>query len=138
MDLMNLPITKDLLWFVAGGFFLLVSVVQFFRLLLLTRNGIKTTATIKDLIESRQTHSVPVYFPVFEYRAENGELITAKSYIGLDKRHQLKIGEKVNILYNPKKPGHFLLDTGMDKYWKIIGALIAGVVFIAAGALKLI
>ena len=66
----------------------------------------------------------------------SGEVITKKSYVG-NKKGQQKIGDKVAIVYNPDKPEEFLLDTGMDKYWKILGSVIAGVVFIAAGLLHL-
>jgi len=137
MDLTNLPITSNTLSIMLGCFFLVIAVIQFARLLKLSMKGITVSATIKDLIEKRNTHGPPVYFPLLEYRTEKGEIITRRSYVGKDRLHQQKIGDTVTVVYNPDKPGQFLLDKGMDKYWKAIGSVIAGVVFIAAGFLQL-
>jgi hypothetical protein len=137
MDLLNFPITTNSLVMMLGAFFLLVALLQLFRLLNLSRKGIKVNATIKELIEIRQAHGARVFNPVLEYKTENGETITKRSYISKDILHQQKVGETVTIVYNPDKPDQFLMEKGMDRYWKVIGSIIAGGVFIAAGLLKL-
>jgi hypothetical protein len=110
--------------------------VHYFRLHKLSEKGNKTFAVIKDLIRSPQADGIVTYVPVLEYKTMSGEIITKKSYIG-NKKGQQKIGDKVEIVYNPEKPEEFLLTTGMDKYWKILGSIIAGIVFIAAGVFHL-
>jgi len=133
---MNLPIKPDKISIITGAFFLVLAVVHYFRLRRLSEKGNKTFAIIIDLIRSAQAQGLDTYFPVLEYKTMSGEVITKKSYVG-NKKGQQKIGDRVAIVYNPDKPEEFLLDTGMDKYWKILGSVIAGVVFIAAGLLHL-
>ncbi|HNW89960.1 MAG TPA: DUF3592 domain-containing protein [Bacteroidales bacterium] len=115
-----------------GAFFLVFAVIQYFRLRKLTVKGIKTTAIIKDFEDALHN----MRFPILEYRTLTGEVITQKSYIG-SKRGVQNIGDKVNIVYNPNKPWQFLLDTGMAKYWKILGAAIMGAAFAASGFLHM-
>jgi hypothetical protein len=133
---MNIPFDTNTAAIILGVFFLIIAVVQYFRLRKLSENGIKTFAVIKDLIRSPQADGIVNYIPELEYKTMSGEIITMRSYIGNNKG-KYKIGDKVAIVYNPDKPGEFLLDTGMDKYWKILGSVIAGVAFIGAGLLHL-
>ena len=115
-----------------GAFFLIFTVVQFFRLQKITAKGVRTSAIIKDFIYAETN----IYFPVLEYTTKYGQVINNKSYVGSKKNRQ-QIGDKVAIIYNPDKPEEFLLDTGVDKYWKIIGSLIAGIAFMATGLFQL-
>jgi hypothetical protein len=133
---MHLPVTPNTIATILGAFFLVLAVAQYFRLRKLSEKGVKTYAVIKDLIRSPQPQGQDSYFPVLEYKTMSGEVVTKKSYTG-NKKGQQKIGDKVAVVYNPDKPEEFLLDTGMDKYWKVLGSVIAGVVFIAAGVLHL-
>lgn len=133
---MNLPFNANTIAIIVGAFFLVLAVVHYFRLRKLSEVGNKTYAVIKDLIRSPQADGIVNYIPVFEYKTMSGEIITRRSYIGNNK-DKYKIGDKVAIVYNPENPEEFLLDTGMDKYWKILGSVIAGVVFIIAGVFHL-
>lgn len=130
--------TTNLLSIGLGCFFLLLAVFQFFRLLILLRKGISVSATIIDLVKVPRIHGYTVYFPILEFITENGIKIRQRSYIGLDRSHQKKIGESILIVYNPDKPEHFLLNNGFDKYWKVLGSVIAGLAFILAGGLNLL
>ena len=115
-----------------GSFFLIFAVIQYFRLLKLNKKGIKTTAIIKDFEDA--VHNMR--FPILEYKTLNEEVITQKSYVG-NKRGVQNIGDRVNIEYNPDNPRQFLLTTGMDKYWKVLGLIIMGVAFVATGLLHM-
>ena len=134
---MNTTFDSNTAFIVTGGIFLLVALLNFLRLMILVSKGITTEAVIKELIEVRNSKGPRVFFPMLEFRTEKEEVITVKSYIGQGKGQQ-QIGDKVKLLYNPDKPEQFLINSGIDKYWKIIGAVIAGIVFIAVGLLHLI
>jgi hypothetical protein len=115
-----------------GAFFLIFAIFQFFRFIKITAKGVRTNAIIKDFKYAQSN----MYFPVLEYTTKYGQVINKKSYVGSKKNRQ-QIGDKVAIIYNPDKPDEFLLDTGIDKYWKIIGSLIAGIAFMATGLFQL-
>jgi hypothetical protein len=132
---MDTLFTFDKIALVVGIFSILWALVQLYQLLRFNSKGIRTTAVIKDLVENINAGGPPVHIPILEYKTEDGETITKRSYIG-NKRYQQKIGDKVPIIYNPGKPDEFLLEKGMDKYWKLLGSLIMGVVFIAAALLQ--
>lgn len=115
-----------------GAFFLVFALIQYFRLRKLNEKGIKTTAIIKDFAGAVDN----MRFPILVYKTLTGEVITQKSYIA-SKSGVQNIGDKVNIVYNPNKPQQFLLDTGMAKYWKILGSAIMGAAFAASGFLHM-
>lgn len=132
---MDTLVTFDKIALVVGILSILWALVQLFILLRINSKGIRTTAVIKDMVEYLNPGEQPVHIPVLEYKTENGETITKRSYVG-NRRYQQKIGDKVPIIYNPDKPDEYLLEKGMDKYWKLLGSLIMGVVFIAVALLK--
>lgn len=62
---------------------------------------VETDATIIEIKKDRDT----LYTPVYEYEA-NGQTITIDG-IPYAKEEEAKIGDKVHILYNPKKPTQY-------------------------------
>jgi hypothetical protein len=129
---MNIPMNMNTSAIALGSFFLIIAVIQYFRLWRLNEKGIKTTAIIKDFEDALHN----MRFPILEYKTLSGEVITQKSYVG-SKRGVQNIGDRVNIVYNPDNPRQFLLNTGMDKYWKVLGLTIIGVAFVATGLLHM-
>jgi len=135
--LLNIAFSGNTLSLLLGIFFLLLAIVQFFHIKNLAAKGIKTEATVKELVEIARVHGLNDYFPVLEYTTNEGVLITKKSYVGYDKKHAQQVGDKVTIVYDPDNPEAILIDQGTDKYWKLLGALILGVAFAGAGLLHL-
>lgn len=130
-------LTGNLLSFMLGAVFLVYAIIQFFRILLLSSTGIGITATIIDFIEVERTHGLNEYFPVLKYQVPGGDAIVKKSYIGLDKKHSKNVGDQVKIICNPDNPGQFIIDSGIDKYWRSLGSFIIGLAFTAAGIFNL-
>jgi hypothetical protein len=129
---MNTPLSFNTIAMALGALFLVFAVIHFFRLRRLGEKGIKTVAIITDFTIIEREYGFNNHIPILEYKTLDGKTITKRSYIGTKKNVQ-HIGDKLNIVYNPEKPEEFLLDTGMDKYWKILGSVIAGLGFMGAG-----
>lgn len=132
-DLFGVKTTSLLYFQIAGIFFMLVSIVQFFRMRSAVTGGIKTEATVKEIVQIG--NDVFKFFPVMEYRLLTGETIVKRSYIG-GRKNMYKAGEKIQIIYHQSSPESFLINKGMDKYWKILGSFILGIAFIIAGFIK--
>jgi hypothetical protein len=132
-DLLNGGITAGKAFQLVGVFFLLFSVVSFFRFLKLKSSGIKVNAVVKEIVQFG--NRAYKYFPVFEYKTITGETIVKRSYIG-GRKDAYKVNELVEIVYDPDHPETFLIMKGFGRYWKIAGSLMIGVAFILAGFIK--
>ena len=64
----------------------------------LLRDGIKTTATVIDLIENRDSDG-STYKPVFEYTDKSGSVISFQSSVSSSPA-PYKVGDKVKIIYS--------------------------------------
>lgn len=97
----NLIVTFVLLGsaLVFGG----IAVYLFFEQRNLEQNGVEATATVVEMIESRDSDGDTTYAPVFEFRARNGRVFRVKSGFS-SYPPEYQVGERVTILYLPESP----------------------------------
>ena len=107
--------------------------------LLVTGNSMKkrctaeAVGTVVEVIEEREESADPdtvsityTYYPVIEYTAGD-KTLTQKYSTGYGNRNKFKVGDKIEILYDPSKPEDYLIKN--DKSSNLIG-----IAFIAVGA----
>lgn len=95
----------------------------------LVKNGIKTEATVVDLI-SHKSKSSYTYNPEVEYKTETGEVIRAESNSGSNPPAYAK-GDKVNIYYSKSNPQNMIIDSVFDIY-------VFPLIFITIGIIAII
>jgi len=120
------------------GIFTLAMVLIFFAYkqynkstYLLTR-GIKTKATVVDLIRMRHTGSDYTYKPIYEYKNKNGETITYKSNMS-SRPAPYNIGDKVNIIYSNDTNDMKIISYWGLYRWTIVLLCIAAPLLIISG-----
>ena len=86
---------------ITGFVLLIISLTTFKNCLKLTKSGNKTIATVIDL----QKNAENAFTPIFKFTTYTGEAITFKGF-GASSPPAFNIGEKVNIVYDPEKPGN--------------------------------
>ena len=84
-----------------GIVLLIISLTTFKNSLKLTKSGNKTIATVIDL----QKNAENALTSIFKFTTYTGEAITFKGF-GASSPPAFNIGEKVNIVYDPEKPGN--------------------------------
>ena len=87
--------------FLIGSFLAYTAYKQYLKTKLLVSEGVKTTATVIDFIESQGDNNT-LYNPVFEFTDRSLNKRTFESGIS-SYPAPYKIGEKVKIIYNRKK-----------------------------------
>lgn len=100
-----------------------------------------TTGTVVEIIEEKEENReaedsgatvydtyICTYYPVIEYKAGD-KTISQKYYTGYGNENKYKVGDKVDILYDPNKTEDYLIK-GDEKTSSIIG-----IVFIVVGVL---
>lgn len=92
----------------------------------------KATGTVVEVIEEEENNTddagyTYMYFPVIEYKAEE-QTISQKYSTGDGNQDKYKVGDKVDVLYDPNKPEDYLIK-GDEKTSNIMG-----IVFIVMGA----
>lgn len=87
--------------FSIGSFLAYVAYLQLQKTHHLLKDGIKTTATVKEFVITRGENN-NMYAPVFEYKDRRQELRTFTSKIQ-SYPAPYSIGEKVKIVYDKKK-----------------------------------
>ena len=86
-----------------GGFSLILTGVLYARLKAFLAKARPAYGTVTAIRTQADDDGDPIYAPVVEFRTENGHAAIYKS--GLYSRPcKYKVGDKVDILYNPDKP----------------------------------
>lgn len=133
-----------------GSFMLLMMCLAAYRLYRLHREGRPAEAVVVEYIEShgrreiggshstrKRYETYTTYSPVFEFEAD-GRAIRFRSP-QVDYHKAFRIGEKVEILYDPKDPGKAEVSRRVKKFgklWKILIAMACGgLVFVVCGRL---
>lgn len=101
MSRMNWWILFYGLLFSIGSFLAYTAYIQFQKTHHLLKDGIKTTAIVKEFVVTRGENN-NMYAPVFEYKDRRQEFRTYTSKIQ-SYPAPYKIGEKVKIVYDKKK-----------------------------------
>jgi len=119
-------------------FLLLGIILMFFAVNSLTffeyinKKGIKTTGKILSYEKDEDGHKTPI----IEFKTLEGKLITKKPHyyastdLSIVKNYQNKITKNVEILYSPKKPEMFIIETEKNfNYGSVIFIIIISLIF---------
>ena len=117
----------------AGGFIAMYFAVKMYNdTNQLLKTGIKTKAVVKDLIAVSGDDG-PTYKPVFEYMDRSNTIQEFKSDVS-SRPPAYKIGEKVEIVYDPKDEEEVKVVSYWGLYrWSIILLSIASPLLIIGG-----
>ena len=75
------------------------------------------------------------YYPVIEYKVGD-KTVSKRSEIGYGSKDKYKVGDKIDILYDPNKPEDYIIKN--DKSSNIIGIvfIVVGVIVTGVGVVK--
>ena len=90
-----------------GLAFLLLSLIYFFKVKKISRNGVKTEGVVFD-VEFRRGYKTP--YPVIRFLTTEKVWITQTPGFWTNARTPIK-GDKVNVIYNPEDPTDFVVET---------------------------
>ena len=125
--------------------FLIPAYIQYKKIQLLLKTGITTTAKIIDVHESQTTSTdadgftttTETYKPEIEFKTETGETVRYTSQISTSNKNTWKIGDTVEIVYDPNNLKNIKIKKTMQLYFLpiLLGffsliLLIIGLVFI--------
>lgn len=113
-----------------GAVFMMIALIFLFKLRKMTNHGIRTEGTIVELQRRKYSRST---FPVVSFQTIGNILITKvpefSSFPG-----NVKVGDRVKVIYNPDDPNDFIVESGPARS---IGFLLIGLALIIIwGALK--
>jgi hypothetical protein len=91
-----------------GGLCLLKSGYLNRKRQLLLDQGIEVTATIVRLEDNPHSDD-RTYFPVLRFQTQEQETITAYCYYYSRRRNRFRVGEQMQIYYDPTDPANFLV-----------------------------
>lgn len=95
-------------------------------------NGARAEGTVTDIKVSSSSTSTggTSYYPIVSFRARNEQMYT---FTPNSSDSELKIGDKVSVLYNSSNPG----EARIDSFWNLWGVglllLLMGLIFAGAG-----
>lgn len=111
--------------------FFSVNTLTFFDYI--NKNGIKTNGKILSYEKDEDGHKTPIV----EFKTLEGKLIAKKPYyhassdFSIVKTYQNKINKIVNVVYNPKKPEMFIIETEKKfNYGSVIFMIVIGLIFL--------
>ncbi|MEN7550760.1 DUF3592 domain-containing protein [Rapidithrix thailandica] len=93
----------DILPLFIGAISLISGIYEVFRRQTLLKYGNKTKGIVFKLEEEIGSGGAVMYFPVMRFTTAKKEWITKKSSTG-SSFSQLKIGDKIEIIYDPENP----------------------------------
>jgi len=97
------------------------------------KNGISVMAEVVDIVRSSSlSNTVDRHLPLFQYKVD-GELINS-AYRNAKNDAKYEIGDRIEIIYNPRKPKKFIIPTDIELR-SAIAFLILGPVVIVWGLL---
>jgi hypothetical protein len=122
---------------ITGGFMVLMavgffagSVYTYFHARSFLQTAVKAEGTVVKLVEEPGSGHGPSYFPVFKFTDSQGWEQQANSKVGSNPP-SYKVGDKVNLLYDPNDPTSAVTDT----FW---GVWIWPVALCGAGVFDLV
>jgi Protein of unknown function (DUF3592) len=104
---------KSILFVAAAIIFFLVGFAFYLKRKRLQKNGIRVQGVIKELIGSGDS-----IYPVIEFKTILGESIIMK--YNVSKSPGAKVGDRVEMLYNPNNPNSFIIDGKAEKWLPVI------------------
>ena len=100
----------------------------------------KVTATIIEIIEEQEidedNHVSYTYYPILRYEV-NERPMEQRSSSNIN-TNKYKVGDKLNIMYNPNKPEEFIIDGEKHLLYIGLAAIIGGIIFLVVGCVELI
>ena len=126
----------------AGALFILVGLCAIVASFFLSggtqnflKNAISTDGTVLELVESinHNSHgSSYIYAPKISFTTKNGEEYTVVSNSGSNPP-AYRVGQKVGVLYNPKNPTDFRINSFLDIWGGLLILSGIGAVFFVIG-----
>lgn len=95
-----------------------LSYTQYKKTKTLLQEGVKTTASVSGFDTHNGKNSV-MYTPIFEYTDKLQNTQSFKSKVSTS-RPSYDVGERVSIVYNPKKPS----DVSTISFWGLYGKAV--------------
>ncbi|WP_201987642.1 DUF3592 domain-containing protein [Hymenobacter rubidus] len=99
-----------------------------YRLVYLHIRGIRTTATVVEVIRNESHEGAETFTPIVAFTTNQGTEIIAKSFYGTeDAGSRFKVGKTVDVLYSAKDPHYFTIVGYEVCALILLGLVIAGI-----------
>jgi hypothetical protein len=116
--------------FVVVGLVVIATACLQARDLLALRGGVRTQGTITDLVFSNSgvDRSDPNQFPVVRFPMPDGSIARFEDRTG-ENPSPYKIGDEVQVLYQPAHPGSAIIDRGVSNWEPFVMLTLLGATF---------
>ncbi len=125
-------INKQKIAQIFGGLFLMSLSTFFFLIMkktmipniILHFKGEKTTGIVKDLEYLRSSGSHGGYHPIIEYKINEKSYKLGPHNTTINSFNPYQIGDKIQLLYDPKNPKNATMKTGSNLFANIFGTCL--------------
>lgn len=135
---MTLGRVTNLIFIIFGALTVVGSIYLFINTFLFMNNALKAEGTVVDLIQQGPINK-KVIFPVIKYMTQSGSETSTKSNVAssagkaLLKNNVYKIGENVQILYDPKNFNNLKINNFSSLWLGPIALFLFGMLFFLIG-----
>lgn len=95
-----------------GLAFLSISLIYFFKLKKISRNGIKTEGVVFDVEYNKKNYRIA--YPVIRFLTTENVWVTQTPGFWTNAKPPAK-GDKVNVIYNPDDPTNFVVESKVNR-----------------------
>jgi len=132
------PVIPILVSFAMGLFFIIFGYRRLKKARRVIQDGISVEGIVFDFASSSDIVNTSDYdvYPIIRFVTKEGSWITRTYDIAIS-QDQIKRGQKMRIVYNPKNPEDFVIDSGIF-YWINYVFLVSGFLPLIFGVYQLI